>query len=234
MSRALRMTVLFGLVLAALASAAPGWAIDEGIDYATLKTPIPAAVGSPVEVVEVFWYGCPHCWHLEPAMQQWVATKPAGVTFTRMPATGARWEPHARAYYAAEAMGKLDLLHEALFKAMQVDKRRIYTADDLVKFAGEIGINEQEFRAAYNSFTVETKVRKAEDLNRRFGIDGVPAAIVNGKYRTSPGQTGGQDRFFEVLNTLVTQELAANGTNRSATPASAAAPSPTSEAAPSY
>ena len=194
----------------------PPGPLKEGIDYATLKPPVPTAAGDSVEVVEVFWYGCPHCWHLEPGMKQWVATKPAGVTFTRMPATGGRWDPHARAYYAAEAMGKLDELHEALFKAMQVDKRRIFTEDDLVKFAGELGIDEQAFRAAYNSFTVETKFRKAEDMNRRYAIDGVPAAIINGKYRTGPGQTGGQDRFFEVLNTLVAQELAAKGAGQPA------------------
>jgi thiol:disulfide interchange protein DsbA len=128
-----------------------------------------------------------------------------------MPATGPRWEPHARAYYAAESLGKLDVFHKALFKAMQVQNRVIMTESDLVKFAGEVGIDQEEFRAAYNSFYVEARVRKADEMGRRYGIDGVPALIVNGKFRTSPSQTGGQDRFVEVLNALVGQEIAAKG-----------------------
>ncbi len=202
---------LSGLLLAALLLPMPLAAIDEGIDYTVLKPAQPTETGDQVEVLEVFWYGCPHCWHLEPAMDQWVATKPAGVAFRRMPATGPRWEPHARAYYAAESLGKLDLFHVALFKAMQVQKRNIMTENDLVKFAGEIGIDPEEFRAAYNSFYVEARVRKADEMGRRYGIDGVPALIVNGKYRTSPSQTGSQDRALEVLNVLVGREIAARG-----------------------
>jgi thiol:disulfide interchange protein DsbA len=146
---------------------------------------------------------------LEPTLNAWVATMPEGAAFRRMPATGPRWDPHARAYYAAEAMGKLDAFHEPLFKAMQVDKRRIFTEDDLVKFAEEVGIDPKEFRSTYESFAVETKVAKAREMQARYGIDGVPAVIVNGKYRTSPGQTGGTDRFVEALNVLVAKEVAA-------------------------
>ena len=198
-----------GLLVAALLLPSALWAAEEGIDYAVLNPAQPTETGDQVEVLEVFWYGCPPCWHLEPVMTQWVATKPAGVAFRRMPATGPRWEPHARAYYAAESLGKLDVFHEALFKAMQVDKRPIMTENDLVKFAGEVGIDPEEFRAAYESFYVDTRVRKAEEMGRRYGIDGVPALIINGKYRTSPSQAGGQDQMLQVLNTLVGQEIAA-------------------------
>jgi protein dithiol oxidoreductase (disulfide-forming) len=207
----LRPARLCGLLLAVLLLPLPLAAVEEGIDYAVLKPAQPTETGDQIEVLEVFWYGCPHCWHLEPVMDQWVATKPAGVAFRRMPATGPRWEPHARAYYAAESLGKLDVFHQALFKAMQVQNRIIMTESDLVKFAREVGIDQEEFRAAYNSFYVEARVRKADEMGRRYGIDGVPALIVNGKYRTSPSQTGGQDRFVEVLNVLVGQEIAAKG-----------------------
>jgi thiol:disulfide interchange protein DsbA len=202
---------LCALLLGAVLLPTPLWAIDEGIDYTVLQPPQPTETGDKVEVLEVFWYGCPHCWHLEPVMNDWVASMPAGVAFRRMPGTGPRWEPHARAYYAAESLGKLDVFHEPLFKAMQVQKRRIMTEDDLVKFAAEVGIDPNEFRAAYNSFYVETRVRKAEEMSRRYGIDGVPALIIDGKYRTSPSQTGSQDRLVEVLNNLVGQEIAAKG-----------------------
>ena len=220
----LRVSPLVGVVAALVLSIGSVWAADDGNEFVRLKPAVPTTTGDQVEVVEVFWYGCPHCWHLEPMMKTWIGTLPAGVAFRRVPATAGRWEPHARAYYAAEAMGKLDEFHAALFKAMQVDRRPIFKEDDLVKFAGEIGIDEKAFRDAYNSFTVETKVRKAEDLNRRYGIDGVPAVIVNGKYRTSPSQAGGQDKLIEVLNTLVGQELAAKGAAVSVAPAATAAP----------
>lgn len=227
MSRRLRLPFLSGMVAAVLLSIGPNWAAAEGPGYVTLPQPVATATGDQVEVVEVFWYGCPHCWHLEPLMGAWVGTLPAGVAFRRLPATGPRWEPHARAYYAAESLGKLDVFHSALFKAMQVDHRPIFKEDDLVKFAEEIGIDPKAFRAAYHSFMVETKVNKATDLNTRYGIDGVPAVIVNGKYRTSPSQTGGPEPMLEVLNTLVAQELAAKGpATPTATVPPAAAPAP--------
>ncbi len=221
MANAPRFARLLGLALIAALLPVSLHAADEGIDYAVLKPAQPTETGDKVEVLEVFWYGCPHCWYLEPDMKEWVATMPEGVAFRRMPATGPRWEPHARAYYAAESLGKLDQFHEALFKAMQVEKRRIMTEDDLVKFAGGIGIDPDEFRAAYNSFYVETRVKKADEMGRRYGIDGVPAVIVNGKFRTSPSQTGGQERMMEVLNALVAQEIAAKGSG-----GAAAAPAP--------
>lgn len=211
------LTALGAVALLAGAPLGTARAADEGIDYVTLNPVQPTETGDKVEVLEVFWYGCPHCWYLEPAMKSWVATMPEGVAFRRMPATGPRWEPHARAYYAAESLGKLDDFHEALFKAMQVDRKRIMTEDDLVKFAEGIGIDPQAFREAYNSFYVETRVRKADEMGRRYGIDGVPALIINGKYRTSPSQTGGQDKMMDVLNTLVSQEIAASA--GAATPA---------------
>ncbi len=225
MFRSLHVPSLVGVVAALMLSIGSVWAAEKGSEFVTLTPPVATATGDQVEVVEVFWYGCPHCWYLEPLMNTWVGSLPAGATFRRMPATGARWEPHARAYYAAESMGKLDDFHVALFKAMQVDRRPIFMEDDLVKFAGEIGIDEKAFRNAYNSFTVETKVRKAQDLNTRYGIDGVPAVIVNGKYRTSPNMTGSKERFIEVFNTLVGQEVAAKG-SAAATAASVPAAAP--------
>jgi protein dithiol oxidoreductase (disulfide-forming) len=208
-----RLLTFAGLAMVAILVVAPARAADEGIDYVRLPVAQPTETGDKVEVLEIFWYGCPHCWHLEPTMASWVATMPSGAAFRRMPATGPRWDPHARAYYAAEALGKLDKFHEALFKAMQVDKRRIMTEDDLVAFAGEIGIDPKEFRSVYESFAVETKLRKAQELQARYGIDGVPAVIVEGKLRTSPSQAGGTDAFVATLNALVAQEIAAKGSN---------------------
>ena len=222
MSSRLRASFLVTLLTVLLLPIVTAWAADDNSGYEVLKPPVPTATGDKVEVVEVFFYGCSHCWHLEPMMNAWAGTLPEGVVFRRVPGVlNPRWEPHARAFYAAESMGKLEQFHPALFRAMQVDHRPILKEDDLVKFAGEIGIDENEFRAAYNSFTVEAKFRKAQDLNRRYGIDGVPALIVNGKYRTGPGQTGGAERAIEVMNKLVGQELTAKGLGTSAAQAPA-------------
>lgn len=227
MSFSARLGAVAGLAFAALLLAVPVRAADEGTDYVRLPVAQPTETGGKVEVLEVFWYGCPHCWHLEPTLTAWVATMPAGVAFRRMPATGPRWDPHARAYFAAEALGKLEPFHEALFKAMQVERKRIFTEDDLVAFAGEVGIDPKEFRSAYESFGVETRLRRAQEMQARYGIDGVPAVIVNGKFRTGPSQTGGVDRFIETLNALVAQELAAKGATPAPTAAPAAPPRPT-------
>ena len=226
MPRRLRLPALIGLLVALLLAGAAVGAAEETKGYEPIKPPVPTATGDQVEVVEVFWYGCGHCWHLEPTMTAWAGTAPPGVAFRRLPATGPRWDPHARAYFAAEALGKLDQFHPALFKAMQVDRRPLLREDDLVKFAGELGIDEQAFRDAYHSFTVEAKLRKAQDLNARYGITGVPAIIVDGKYRTGPSVTGGLDSFVVVLNDLVRQELAAKAPAAATATASPAAPPP--------
>jgi len=214
-----------GLFLA-LVLALPVRAADEGVDYVALSPPQPTETGDKVEVLEVFWFGCPHCWHLEPTLETWVSQLPKGVAFRRMPATGPHWTPHARAYYAAEALGRLDAFLPALFKAMQVERRRIASREDLIAFAGSIGIDEKAFASAYDSFYVDAKVRKATAMGRRYGIDGVPAIIVDGKYRTSPSQTGGIPQMFPVLNSLVAKALADRQSGRGPAPVAGAGARP--------
>jgi thiol:disulfide interchange protein DsbA len=185
------------------------WAFDEGIDYTRLPIPQPTETGGKIEVLEVFMFSCPHCYHLEPLIQKWLATKPENVEFRRMPAVfGAKVEPHARAFYAAELLGVQDKLDEPLFEALHVKKRQIWDEDALVAFAAEQGIDADDFRNAYNSFFVNMKVRRAEEMGKRYGVDGVPAVIVNGKYRTSPSQTGSQEAMFQVIDELVRMESA--------------------------
>jgi len=204
---ALVMT-LAGSALTPIPALAEG--IDEGIDYRVVEQPARAEEGDDVEVLELFWYGCPHCYHLEAPLQQWLGSKPDGVTFRRMPAAASpRWVPHAKAYYAAEMLGQLDNFHEPLFKALHDDRRQIITDDEIIAFAAEQGIDADAFRKAYNSFPVDMQVRKSGDLVRRYNIDGVPAIVVNGKYVTSATQTGSNAKMFEVVNQLVAEEAAA-------------------------
>jgi thiol:disulfide interchange protein DsbA len=203
---ALAATLLLGL-----AGATGALAVDEGIDYRTVTEPMRAEAGDRVEVLELFWYGCPHCYQLEPPLKQWLADQSGNIDFQRMPAAASpRWQPHAKAYYAAEQLGVLDKLHEPLFKALHEQRRRILTDEQLIAFAAEQGIDEEAFRAAYNSFPVDMKVRKSAELVRRFAIDGVPAIVVNGKYVTSATQTGSTAKMFEVLDALVAREADAD------------------------
>ena len=179
---------------------------DEGIDYRAIEQPLRAEEGDDIEVLEFFWYGCPHCYHLEPEIAEWLKTKPANVTFRRLPAAASpRWVPHAKAFFAAEQLGVLDKLHEPLFKALHVERRKIMTEDEIVAFAAEQGIDADAFRKAYDSFPVDMQVRKSAELVRHYNIDGVPTFVVNGKYVTSATQTGSNEKMFQVINYLVAE-----------------------------
>jgi thiol:disulfide interchange protein DsbA len=205
--RAFLTTLTLGLTLGLMAATPARAVFDEGIDYTLVGSPERAEPGDGVEVLELFWYGCPHCYYLEPAIKKWLETKPEGVTFVRMPAAvSPRWVPHAKAFYAAEQLGVLDQLHEPLFKALHDEKRKVFNDEQIIAFAAEQGIDEAAFRNAYNSFPVDMQVRKAADLARRYNIDGVPAMVVNGKYVTSATQTGTRDRMFAVIDYLVAKE----------------------------
>lgn len=208
---ALALSLASVLAGAAFAQAAgtPAEGIDEGIDYRLVEVPMRAEDGDDVEVLELFWYGCPHCYHLEPDIEQWLATQPKEVSFRRLPAAAVpRWVPHAKAYYAAEQLGELDRLHKPLFKALHDDRRMVFTDEQIIAFAAERGIDEEAFRSAYNSFPVDMDVRKSAELVRNYKIDGVPAIVVNGKYVTSATQTGSKTKMFEVINALVAEEIA--------------------------
>ncbi len=182
-------------------------AFDEGIEYARVSQPQPTETEGKVEVLEFFWYGCPHCWHLEPSLKQWKTAMPANAQVRRAPAIlGPTWEPLARAYFAAELLGKAEELHDPLFEAVQVKKQRLVDADSISKFVATLGVDPEAFKDAYGSFFVDMQVRKTMELTRIFGIDGVPAIVVNGKYRTSGTQAGGNDQMLEVVTQLIQQE----------------------------
>jgi thiol:disulfide interchange protein DsbA len=193
-------------------------AFDEGIEYAKVSQPQPTETEGKVEVLEFFWYGCPHCWHLEPLLKKWKETMPANAQFRRSPAIlGPTWEPLARAYFAAELLGKAEELHEPLFEAVQVKKQRLTDADSIAKFVATLGLDPEAFKEAYGSFFVDMQVRKTMELTRIFGIDGVPAIVVNGKYRTGASQAGGNDQLMDIVTQLIQQES-------QAAPAEAGAP----------
>jgi thiol:disulfide interchange protein DsbA len=197
--------VLIGLLLVLPVSVVH--AFDEGIDYVKVAVPQPTETDGKIEVLEYFWYGCPHCWHLEPLVKKWKESMPATAQFRRAPAIlGPNWEPLARAYFAAELLGKVEELHQPLFQAVQVKKQRLTDADSIAKFVATVGIDPEAFKEAYGSFFVDMQVRKTMELTKLFGVDGVPSIIVNGKYRASASQVGGNDQLMQVVTHLVQME----------------------------
>jgi len=197
---------LLSLLFACLLSA-PAWAIDEGIEYTVLTNPQPTETGDKIEVLEVFMYSCPHCFHLEPTLAKWRETQPANVAFRRMPAVfSAKPDLQAQAFYAAELLGAQDKFTLAMFDAIHVKKQKISDEDVVVAIAEGAGLDGAEFRKALNSFDVNMKVNRARNVTKNYGIDGVPAVVVNGKYRTSPAQTGSREALVKVIDQLIVRE----------------------------
>lgn len=196
------LTALIALPMQALAAN-----YKEQIHYERVVPPLPTTTGEKVEVVEMFWYGCPHCNSLEPNVERWLRRKPANAEFVRIPAVfRPSWEPHARAFYTAEILGVLEKTHAAMFEALHGQKRKLNTDKQIMRFFAEHGVKEADFKRVFRSFAVETKLRRAKDLSMRYGIKGVPALIVNGKYRTSPVHAGSNSNTFKVINHLVQKE----------------------------
>jgi len=189
-------------------------AIDEGFEYNLITPAITTGDPSKVEVAEMFWYGCPHCNDFEPTLNKWLKTKPKNVNFIRIPAVFREsWIPHARAYYTAEALGVLDKTHSLFFKAVHKDRQRLATKKDIAAFFVSNGVKQVDFDQAWDSFIVQSRVKRAITLTRRSGIKGVPSMLVNGKYRTSASEAGinnpggaSNDDMIKVVNFLVAKE----------------------------
>lgn len=175
--------------------------------YKELATAQPTRTGDKIEVVEVFWYGCPHCYHFEPVIEKWLEEKAEYIEFIRMPGIlGKNWLPHARAFYAAEKLGILEEIHEPLFDAIHKDNRKILDEKSLRAFFSEHGVSGADFDQAYNSREVEDKVRTAFSAGKNYALTGVPAIIINGKYTTSASMAGSFEKIIIVINTLAAKE----------------------------
>jgi thiol:disulfide interchange protein DsbA len=186
-----------------------------GVNYRPLVPAQPTdAPPGKVEVVEVFWYGCPHCYALDPYIESWRKTKPAWIEFHRVPVT---WQPvhqaHARLFYTFEALGKEEAVHNAVFSEMHDKKNYMFMQGDeketlsaMVAFAKAHGISEADFNSAWNSFTVQTDMQKADELVHRYHVDGVPLLVVNGKYVTDVNMAGSQDKVMSIVNDLAASE----------------------------
>ena len=147
----------------------------ESVGYETLSPAQPTQHADKIEVIEFFWYGCPHCYSFEPSLEKWVKSLPKNVEFIRQPAVfNELWGKHAKAYFTAEALGVVDKIHADFFDTIQNKKENLETEDQLAKFFVAHGVDEKQFRETYNSFLVDAKMRQAPILASRYGITGVP------------------------------------------------------------
>ena len=181
----------------------------EGTNYKKVVPAQPTNVApGKVEVVEVFWYGCAHCFQLDPAIESWRnKSKPQYVEFVRVPAM---WNDtlrmHARLYYTAEALGKLDALHSTIFREINVNSEPLNTVDKIAAFFKKHGVSPEEFQKAFASFAVESKLQRADFLNRRYKINSVPTVVVNGKYVTDQSMAGGEPQLFQLIAELAAHD----------------------------
>lgn len=200
------------IALLALLAFAP-WAsadFEEGVHYQKLDNPQPTSSDAQVEVLELFWYGCPHCYELDPKLDKWASQQPEDVAFVRMPAVlGQSWELLARGYYTAELLGVMDKIHQPLFARLHDQKKPVRTPAELKAFFVEQGVPAEDFDKTFASFAVITKTNRAKQAPRMYGISGVPALIVNGEYLVTARLAGGNEKMLEVVDYLIEQERGA-------------------------
>ena len=179
-----------------------------GTHYTELQAPVNTNDSSKVEVLEAFWYGCSHCFRFEPLIANWEATAGEDVDFVRFPAMwNALMEVHAQVYYTAEAMDALDIMHEPVFNAINIEGNRLQNENQIGALFAEYGISEDDFSKAFNSFTVRTKVNQAKQRMQAYEIRSTPNMIVNGKYLVTTGETvRTQADMLEVVDFLVEKE----------------------------
>jgi thiol:disulfide interchange protein DsbA len=180
------MAALSFSLIAVGAGAAPANP-QNGVDYRTLDKPQQTEAGKKVEVLEFFWYGCPHCNSLEPVLVDWVKKQGDKIAFKRVPVAFAdRMVPHQKLYYALETMGRVEDLHPKVFQAMHVQRQPLDTEAAIADFMVKQGVDKQKFLDVYNSFGVQSKAKRASQLQQAYQVEGVPLLAVDGRFLTSP------------------------------------------------
>lgn len=203
--RLVTVTILMSVAFFSVAASAAER--EEVFSFHDITPAQPISSGDRIEVVEMFWYGCPHCYQFEPHVKQWKKSLPKDVSFKRVPAIfNDKWALHARAYYTAEALGVLEKIHGPLFDAMHKQRKRLDDQAKLADFFSKYGVSKDQFNSTFYSFAVNSKVNWAKHLTTAYKIDGVPTMIVQGKYRTSASLAGGHKEVIEVVNDLIAKE----------------------------
>ena len=204
-----RALSFFAAAVFSLSALAAGPEAFEGHDYTRLKNAQPVATGKNVEVLEFFWYRCPHCFQLEPGLNAWLKNLPRDAQVRRVPAVFRDdWMPGAKLYYTLEQMKLLDSLHHKVFDAYHVQNINLNDPAVLGGWIAGQGVDRKKFEGVYHSFSTQSKVTQGARLATTYAISGVPAFIIDGKYATSMSMTGSEARLFEVLDQLIVKARA--------------------------
>jgi thiol:disulfide interchange protein DsbA len=190
-------------VIAAVLALAVGTASAQA-PFSKLPAPQPTEGGGKIEVIEFFWYGCPHCYALEPSVAAWIKNAPKDVVFRRIPAYPSEsWGEMARVFYTLEAMGLLEKYHQKVFDAMHRDGVNLANKRLREEWLAKNGIDVPKYNDVEKSFAVSTKLSRARQLTLAYQVDSVPRLIVNGKYFTSAEQAGAPDKVFSVVDQII-------------------------------
>lgn len=182
---------------------AQGPKIEEGFDYRVMPVPQPVETKGKVEVIEFFWYGCPHCYDFEPELNAWLKRQPKDVSFRKVPvAFRDDFIPHSQLFYALEAIGKGDALNDKVMYAMHKENKRLLNENEIADWVASQGVDRNTFLAAYRSFAVISKARAARQMADAYRIDGVPTIVMQGRYVTSPSIAGTKAKSIVVMDFL--------------------------------
>lgn len=204
LAAAILSACLYTLFLSqAVAQPATQQPLRADIDYRVIS-PQPVPAGSGIEVIDFFWYGCPYCNRLRPALERWVANKPKDVTLRRVPVVlRDSWAPHARIFYTLEALGEVDRLHQQVYLSYHIEELFMSRPEVMSQWAMRHGIERERWEAAYNSEDVLRKVKEASRLTQAYGINGTPSLVVNGRYLTSGNMAETLDGMIPILDALI-------------------------------
>lgn len=200
------LTALIAFLLMTPAVMAAEW--EEGTHYQTLSDPVETRSGDQLELAEVFWYGCPSCYRMQPVIEEWKKGKAEDVNLRHVPASLRRdWEPHAKAFYVARELDVLDEIHSAMFDALAEERRSLNDVDAIASFFEEEGVAEAEaVRDAWGSFAVDTAMRRGRQFQQGAQVSGTPTLVVEGKYVISVRGAGNYENMLAIAEHLLEKE----------------------------
>jgi thiol:disulfide interchange protein DsbA len=201
------MSLRKALALAAIALLPLGAAAQSGLPYERLQPSQRVAEAGKIEVIEFFWYGCPHCYRLEPSLNAWAKNKPADVVMKRVHAVPSpSWLPHAKIYYTLETLGVAEQLHGKVFDAIHKDGKNLTNEKILDAWLQQNGVDAAKYHEVEKSFTVDSKLKRANQLTAAYKVDGVPRIFVDGKFYTGPEFAGGEDKIMGAVDQMIAAE----------------------------
>jgi thiol:disulfide interchange protein DsbA len=205
--RQFSQAALASMAMSAAAVSAQSAPYQEGIEYVSLDKRVPTEAGKgKIEVIEFFWYSCPHCNAFEPRFASWVKALPKDVEVKRVPVRFRDdFEPQQRMYYVLEALDKVEALHGKLFQAIHVEKQNLGSAEALAQWADKNGIPKAKFVELYNAFGVVTKAKRAHQLQEAFKVQGVPALGIGGRFYTDGSLSGSMERALQITDYLIAE-----------------------------